>query len=65
MNQKQVKRLRSLAYNGEPEDTKYRYIIRKHNGKYVNTGAIRCKGKREVYLNMKKKYKEERRNGMV
>jgi len=62
LNQKKVKRLRSIAYDrsNKKEPTQYRKVIRKKNGEYIDTGAVRCKGPREIYLNMKKKYKEER-----
>jgi hypothetical protein len=63
LNSRQAKRLRSIVYDEIPEETTYRNIIRKVNGKYVNTGAKRCSGKREIYLNMKKKYKEKKYNG--
>lgn len=61
LNQKQAKRLRSIAYDGadKSKPTKYRKMIRKVNGKYVDTGAIRCKGEREIYLNMKKRFNQE------
>ena len=54
--------LRSIAYDGcdKKEPTQYRKVIRRKNGEYVDTGAIRCKGPREIYLSMKKKYKEKR-----
>lgn len=59
MNSRQAKRFRSIAYDGadKSKPTEYRKMIRKANGKYVDTGAIRCKGEREIYLSMKKKYK--------
>jgi len=62
LNQKKAKMLRSIAYDGcdKKEPTQYRKVIRRKNGEYVDTGAIRCKGPREIYLSMKKKYKEKR-----
>ena len=57
MNSGTAKKLRKTIGYDTKGETKYETLYRKVNKKIVDTDAIKCTGKREEYLNLKKEYK--------